>query len=220
MVSVIIPTLNEENELPETLRRLKEAGPGCEVLVVDGGSSDGTMAIARNAGALCFSTPEPGRAMQMELGAECSTGSILLFLHADTWLPSGGIALIEKAMSAPLTVGGAFRRRFRSDSIFLKLIAPFTDVRNHFWGWHLGDQAMFIRRTVFLKLGGFQGMSAFEDLRLSRAMRARGKTVTLRPPVSSSARRFERLGPMRRTFADVWLTLDYLSRARKPGGVS
>jgi rSAM/selenodomain-associated transferase 2 len=206
-ISVIIPTLNEARNIEETIARAHGAG---EIIVVDGGSTDQTCAIAQRCGARVIEAP-PGRASQLNAGARAARGAILLFLHADTWLQPTAMENLALAMKDHGVAGGAFVRRFRSDSKFLRFTCALAHLRNRIVGWHLGDQAMFCRATAFDELGGFNCMRAFEDVDFSRRLRGKGRVVTLKPPVLSSARRFE-TGAVRRTLHDFLLTLRYLAR--------
>lgn len=201
-ISVIIPALNEACELPETIARITSAN---EIIIVDGGSDDG---IADFKQARVIQAPR-GRASQMNAGAAISNGDVFLFLHADTWLEPGALDSIQTALGDPTVVGGAFERRFRSDSLFLKFTCALATIRNRAIGWHLGDQAIFCRAKVFCEIGGFGKMRSFEDVNFSRCLARKGKVVTLRPPVLSSARRFGE-GPVRRTVKDLFLTMRYL----------
>jgi len=203
-ISVIIPTLNEARELPETIARINGAD---EIIISDGGSDDGT-ADFKNAVVIKAAR---GRALQMNAGAEIATGAIFLFLHADTWLQPGSLDSIRAVMRRPKTVGGAFERRFRCDSFFLRFTCALATFRNRAVGWHLGDQAIFCRAEIFRELGGFANMRAFEDVDFSRRLARKGRIVTLRPHVLSSARRFEQ-GAVKRTVKDLLLTLRYLLR--------
>jgi hypothetical protein len=146
----------------------------------------------------------------MNLGTEHSHGEIVLLLHADTILPASALGAIENVVANEAIVGGGFARRFASPSLFLKCTCLLAELRNRTFGWFLGDQAIFVRRSAFLRLGGFRPMDRFEDLDFSRRLAQVGRLATLRPPVVSSARRFERDGPFRRTVRDFLLTMRYL----------
>lgn len=204
-ISIIIPTLNEAANLPQTISRSRGA---LEIIVADGGSSDETLKIARQPGVAVVQS-QRGRSQQMNAGAWAARGSILLFLHADTWLQEGSLQSLAAAMNDPRVAGGAFARRFRSDSPFLRFTCALALLRNRAIGWHLGDQAIFCRASIFRDLGGFAEMRAFEDVDFSRRLRRMGRTVTLQPAVLSSARRFER-GAVKRTALDLLLTMRYL----------
>ena len=222
MLSVVIPTLNEAKTLPRTLDALAAAtndGFACETIVADGGSTDGTLHEARARNCVCVLSTRAQRAAQMNAGAARARGTVLLFLHADTHLPPGAADRIAAACAQPEVVGGGFARRYDSPSRWLRVTCALAERRNHWFGWHLGDQAIFVRRTVFEQLGGFRELDTFEDVDFSHRLRRAGKVVTLRPPVVSSARRFARKGPLLTSLADLALTLRYLAsvagRARR-----
>lgn len=208
-ISVIIPVANEAAELPDCLARI--TGVPNEIIVVDAESEDGTATIAERLGARVLFHSQPHRARQMNLGAAEARGRILLFLHADTHLPEGALARILDAIDRRGAIGGAFARRYRSRSFTLALSSRLATLRNQLVGWYLGDQALFVRRDLFQKLGGYRDVAIFEDLDFSRRLRALGRTVTLSPPVFSSARRFAAKGPLRTTWDDLSLTRRYLS---------
>ena len=210
MISVVIPTLNEQGTLAATISALGRNDGAYELLVVDADSKDGTRNLAESLGAKVIVTPIRQRAAQLNLGAKQARGDILLFLHADTVVPSGALARIQAALRDVRVGGGAFARRFNSESIFLKTTCALAELRNHAIGWHLGDQGIFVRGSCFQHLSGFREMDRFEDLDFSRRLRGVSRVVTLRPPVVSSARRFAADGPVRRTLKDFLLTLDYL----------
>ncbi len=210
MVSVVIPTLNERDFLAVTLQHVKANDVEHECIVVDGGSVDGTVEIAESAGAQVVISNQCQRAAQMNLGARQARGDILVFLHADTRLPPAALTRIEQKLADPHVVGGAFTRRFNTNSFLLRLTCRLAEARSHMFGWHLGDQAMFVRRDIFQKLGGFREIGLFEDLDFSRRLARLGRVVTLRPAVISSDRRFQSRGPLATTMRDVWLTLRYV----------
>src|SRR5205085_1676909 len=118
-----------------------------------------------------ISSPIRQRAYQLNLGASAASGDCFLFLHADTWLNPRSLTAIEGALQSPNVVGGAFVRRFRSRSLFLAVTTRLAEIRNRCIGWHLGDQAIFARRTAFEKLVGYRLMNPFEDLDFSRRLR-------------------------------------------------
>lgn len=212
MISVIIPALDEADSLGQTIAAARSEKIANEILVVDAGSSDETIAIATAAGARVLPSQQRQRAHQLNLGARHARGQLLLFLHADTILPRNALELIEGALRDRRVAGGAFARRYASESRILRLTCFLARCRNQLIGWHLGDQAMFVRRATFFQLGGFLEVDRFEDLDFSRRLRKIGRTVTLLPPVISSSRRFDRDGPARRTLQDFLLTLRYLTR--------
>ncbi|ETW95793.1 MAG: hypothetical protein ETSY2_47570 [Candidatus Entotheonella gemina] len=191
-ISVIVPVINEQEQLATTLSRVQLA-PGDELIVVDGGSTDRTLEIAREFTPDVISSP-PGRARQMNLGAACATGDILLFLHADTILPPAGLDAVRRAMQPPQAPGGAFRLVIAPETLGLRLVAWGANVRSRFGQLPYGDQALFIRRRLFEALGGYGDEPFLEDVRLVRAMRRHGRLVLVPEPVQTSGRRWLREG--------------------------
>src|SRR5207249_5018816 len=213
-----MPTLDEEYVLPEALASLERQNfdLSLEVILSDGGSGDGTVATferltrswpARSLAARVVVCPRPGRAAQMNAGARVARGDILLFLHADTSLLADAARAVMGALIDQEVVGGGFRHRFRESGILLQLISAYATARSVLRGIHYGDQAMFIRRSVFDALGGFPDVPLFEDLRLSKALRAHGRVVTLPLAAITSARRLSQGGVARTAARFVWLKL-------------
>jgi len=210
LISIIVPVFNEGDRLRATLESVRAQTVPFEVIVVDAGSSDDTVAVARAAGAAVIAGPCQQRAHQLNLGAKHANGDALLFLHADTLLPEGALDGLEHALRDRRVVGGAFVRRYASPSLLLQATCRLAHLRNRTIGWHLGDQAMFVRRSTFFQLGGFREVDSFEDLDFSRRLGSFGRLVTLSPAVTSSARRFTEAGTARRTWRDLALTARYL----------
>lgn len=196
-LSVIIPTLNEEAEIAATLSNVVQGCPG-EVIVADGGSSDGTCALARRFGARVVSAPR-GRALQLNAGAEEARGEFLLFLHADTWLPASYPRLIALCLEQPDVAGGAFSFAVRETFAGRRLVETLVNLRCRWLRSPFGDQGLFLRRELFETLGGFPAWPILEDVEMVRRLRRSGKVVTLSPRISTSGRRWQRLG--------VWRTL-------------
>ena len=211
MISVIIPTLDEANLLSGTLRHVQANRPPHEILVVDGGSTDNTIALASASGARVIHSPHRHRAAQMNLGTRQAQGDIFLFLHGDTSVGPKALEQIERAFNEPVVVGGSFARRFRSSSAVLRLTCLIGEWRSRWFGWFYGDQGIFVRRNVFEQLGGFRDIPMFEDVDFSRRLAREGRVVTLRSDVVSSARRFTARGALLTTASDVWLTLRYFA---------
>ncbi len=191
-LSVVIPTRNEEVHIGKTLSHLDRGSEG-EVIVVDGGSRDRTPEVAEKAGARVMIT-RPGRGIQMNAGARNARGEILLFLHADTLMPSGYVSLIRAALRDPRVVGGYFRMRFFPSTLFLRILEKTVDLRTRLFRLPYGDQAYFVRASVFALSGGFAEIPLMEDVEFIKRMRRLGRLVYLPSPVRTSARRFERLG--------------------------
>lgn len=211
LVSVIIPVFNEAERLGKTITVIQSETVPVEIIVVDAASTDGTGAVAKNAGAHLLRSQFRQRAHQLNFGAQNATGGTILFLHADTVLPPQALEKIVEAMSRPDVAGGAFARRYASPSVLLRTTCVLARCRNHLIGWHLGDQAMFVRRAAFFQLGGFREVDQFEDLDFSRRLKHFGRIVTLTPCVTSSARRFEK-GAAKTTLRDFGLTIRYLMK--------
>jgi len=206
-ISVVIPTLNEGENILPTLERVGDFSDG-EVIVVDGGSSDGTVEAAEGWGARVISSG-PGRGRQMDRGADESTGDILLFLHADTLLPEGWHTLIREAMADPLTVGGAFSWKVDAPGPFLRWIELTVDWRTRLFSLPYGDQAIFVKASLFRELDGYISIPLMEDVDLVRRLRKVGNLAVLRAPVTTSARRYERFGPFRTTMRNKVIFLGY-----------
>lgn len=206
-ISVIIPALEEEAQIADSIASAR--GPGvAEIIVVDGGSGDATAAVARHSGATVLQAPR-GRAAQMNAGAGAAAGDILLFLHADTRLPAEFDALVIAALADPAVVGGRFDVRLMPGTPWLNLVGALINLRSRLSRIGTGDQALFLRRSVFTALGGFEPIPLMEDLALSRAMKRRGGVACLRAKVETSSRRWQRDGPLRTVLLMWWLRLLY-----------
>ena len=210
-LSVIIPTLNEEQALGQTLADLLSCHT-LETIIVDGGSTDSTLAIAN---AFCAQAPKAhilraptGRAHQMNEGAKASRGEVLLFLHADTQVPNEAPHIIESALANPAVVGGRFDVRFDTGSGWGPIISTLMNWRSRTSGIATGDQAIFVRRHIFEQLRGFADIPLMEDIEFSRRLKRAGSTVALRQTVRTSFRRWEHQGPLR-TILLMW-TLRFL----------
>lgn len=199
-LAIVVPTLNEE----DTLRRYLPAALAIadELIVSDGGSGDGTVALARELGARVVTGP-PGRGGQLNRGAAAATADVLLFLHADTTLPERGVERLREAVArgAP---GGAFFLRFDVDRPMQRLGSRLINWRTRRLRVPLGDQAQFATRETFENLGGFRDWPILEDLDFAlRLRRLKGFTV-IEEPVTTGARRFVEQGTVR-TVATNWL---------------
>lgn len=209
LVSVIVPVFNEVKTLEATIAAIRSETVPLEIIVVDAESSDESAEVARTAGARIVRSHFRQRAHQLNLGAQQARAEMIVFLHADTILPPTAIDRMVNVLRVPTIVGGAFRRRYASPSKWLRITCLLALCRNLLIGWHLGDQAMFVRRSAFFQLGGFREVDQFEDLDFSRRLKRFGRIVTLTPCVTSSARRFA-AGAARTTLRDLGLTIRYL----------
>ena len=205
-VSVIIPALNEATVLEQTLTALSSITE-LELVVVDGGSQDGTVDLARQYAKVYLS--QPGRARQMNLGAQQTGGELLLFLHADSVLFPEAVEAMKKAMDDPGVVGGAFCLGIDSSSLALGLIAAVANWRTRITRIPYGDQGIFVRRSVFKQLGGYPEQPLMEDLEFSRRLKRVGRVVILSDVIRTSSRRWDREGIWRTTLRNQMLILLY-----------
>jgi rSAM/selenodomain-associated transferase 2 len=202
-LAIVIPALDEAANLARLLPDLARECPGAEIVVVDGGSRDETAAaVARVPGPRLLASAR-GRALQMNHGARATGGDTLLFLHADTRLPEGAAGAIERALAEPGVAGGRFDVRFDNAGRLFRVIAWFMNTRSRASGICTGDQAIFVRRADFEAVGGYPEIPLMEDIELSRALKRRGRVRALRLRVTTSARKWEREGPLR-TIGLMW----------------
>jgi rSAM/selenodomain-associated transferase 2 len=207
-VSIIIPALNEAPRLAALHRQLQAQAPGLEVILVDGGSGDGTPETALALGMRTLLSPR-GRGQQLKAGAEAATGETLLFLHADSNLPAGAITrLIETLRDDPEIVGGNFRLMFDGDDGFSRWLNGFYRwIRSH--GFYYGDSAVFVRRRVYEAIGGIRPIALMEDYDFVRRMEKFGRTCCIGdPPLITSSRRFEGRHPIAIVYG--WLKIHLL----------
>lgn len=210
-ISIIIPTWNEELELPACLKTIGELPLDVEVIVCDGGSTDRTREIAAAAGARVLTSPKLQRGVQLNHAAKEARGEVLLILHADTLLPSQWGADLKSLFDRhPRIIGGAFQRRFDHASQWLRWTSVLADWRGRIWGTYYGDQAMFVRTTTFRKLGGFRHLDRCEDLDLALRMAKVGPTRMIKRSVRSSGRRFLKHGPIRQTWMDFFVAREFI----------
>jgi len=201
--SIIIPTLNEETGIGKAIERARLLQPA-EIVVVDGGSVDGTVAAAQGADQVLMA-PQ-GRASQQNAGAAGCSGDLLLFLHADCWLEPGSLEQIAAALADPLCIGGCFRQQIDADGRRFRWLERGNTLRVKWWRLAYGDQGIFVRREVFHQVGGFPPLALMEDLYLMKRLRE-GRLALLDGPIHVSARRWEKEGVLRQTARNWWLTL-------------
>ena len=200
-VSVIVPALNEEERIAEAIDRAWLAGAN-EVIVADGGSTDRTVAICLQSHCLLIEC-KPGRAAQQNAGAAAASGSVLLFLHADCSLAEGSVAQIVRAVGDGHQFG-AFQQRIEAPGMLYRWLEWGNARRVLWWGLAYGDQAIFIDRELFMKLGMFADVKLMEDLLLMRSARKHSWPVLLPGPLHVSARRWQKHGVIRQTLRN-WL---------------
>ncbi len=201
-LAIIVPVLNEGAALAARLQALQPLrSRGAELMVVDGGSTDGSVAVAAALADQVLTAPR-GRAAQMNAGACATRAGTLLFLHADTQLPPDADALIEQALDAGCA-WGRFDVHIAGAHPLLPMVAAFMNARSRITGIATGDQAMFVRRAVFNAVGGFAPQPLMEDIALSRRLRAVGAPACLAARVITSGRRWDEHG-LWRTIALMW----------------
>ncbi|NJK64652.1 MAG: glycosyltransferase family 2 protein [Synechococcaceae cyanobacterium SM2_3_1] len=202
-IGIVIPTLEEEETIASCLAHLQLESPPFEVIIADGGSQDFTLdRVADMKATLTYPlhwgvAPERGRAVQMNWGAQQTDAPILLFLHADSRLPAGGLEAIRRSLEDPQIVGGRFRVQLDSQRWPYPLFSRAINWRSQFTGYFTGDMGIFIRHQVFAKLGGYPCQPLMEDLELSGRMQTWGQRAFLEGPILTSSRRWQRHGPWR-----------------------
>lgn len=194
-LAVIIPTLNEAAQLGETLDRVARGRPD-EIIVADGGSTDGTVEIARQMGARVLAAPR-GRARQMNAAAAVASAELLLFLHADTWPPEGYAGVIREHLNHPTVAAGAFRFALREPVRARRLLEALVWVRCRCFGTPFGDQGLFVRRDLFQAVGGFADWPLLEDVEILRRLRPHGRIALTHATGQTSGRRWMELGVLR-----------------------
>ncbi len=187
-VSIIVPVLNEALTMDAVLNHLARTFPDCELIVVDGGSSDHTVATAQPYAMVIIS--ERGRARQMNTGAKVSSGDILWFVHADSYVYAASLSTILQTMENPAVVGGGLTLQFQEATVGLRMIAALSNLRARWLHWIFGDQSLFVRRHAFEAVGGFPLLPIMEDLEISRRLKRIGQLVLLPTTSQTSARRF------------------------------
>ena len=202
-LSIVIPTLDEAAGIVDQLNALQPLRrEGHEVIVVDGGSTDATAELARPLADLVLATSR-GRSLQMNAGAAQARGEVLLFLHADTRLPKGGLAEIAAALSTADCAWGRFDVTIEGRHPMLRVVASLMNLRSRLTGIATGDQAVFVTRSAFERAGGFPPIALMEDIALSVALKRISTPACLRERVTTSGRRWEKHG-VGRTILRMW----------------
>jgi rSAM/selenodomain-associated transferase 2 len=212
-VSIIVPVLNEAALIRAFLERLRAVAPGAEIVVVDGGSNDGTIELSAGLADRVLKTLR-GRARQMNAGARVARGGVFWFLHADSAIPANALEEIGRFLDNNANVGGCFRLRLPDRKWIYRVSDSFGNVGVEVFGVALGDHGIFCRRRVFLKAGGFPEVPLMEDAEFYRSLRRCGKTGQLRQAIVGSQRRYEQLGPYRTTIYYAIILGLYLIGAR------
>lgn len=197
MISVVIPVYNEEKALPETLAQLFLQAGHYEVIAVDGGSSDATNQVLKRFPRVRVLAAPKGRAAQMNRGAAEAKGEWLLFLHADTQLPAGALARLNAREADTEDQAGGFRHRFSGDRWSLRFVSWLDNFRCRNTRIIYGDQAMFVRRSLFQRLGGFPEDSVMEDVAFCERLVQVTQPVLLEEQAITDSRKFEQMGVWR-----------------------
>ena len=206
-ISVIIPVLNDAEALDLALGSTQDY-TGVECIVVDGGSSDESAEVAQSRGVKVLHSP-PGRARQMNAGAEVAEGRFLLFLHADTRLPEGFDGHVRRILTGSGTAAGAFQLQIDAPSARLRLIEKAANWRSRYLQMPYGDQAIFLRKELFREMGGFPDLPIMEDFQLIRRLQGEGRIVIAPAAVVTSARRWKKLGALRTTLLNQLMILGF-----------
>ena len=215
-LSIVIPTLNAGGELPGALACLMqgvEAGLVRELVVSDGGSTDGTVALAEEVGARVIPGP-PGRGTQIARGVAGSKGDWILILHADTQLGEGWVEAVERLMARAASGeprAGYFRLRFRAKGVMAGVTAGWANLRSRLFGLPYGDQGLVLPRVLYEEVGGMPDMPLMEDVAIAR--RLRGRLVALDAEAATSAARYQATGWIRRGARNLWTLARYMMGA-------
>jgi len=203
-ISLIIPVLNEGERLLRQLQSLQDYRKrGHEIIVVDGGSSDGSLdSVAALVDISCRT--EPGRGGQMNCGARLASGQVVLFLHADTLLPAAADSLIESGLAETGADWGRFDVQFSNGAMVFRLIAAMMNLRSAITKVCTGDQALFIRRQLFAQIKGFAELPLMEDVEITKRLRRKFLPLRIKVPVITSSRRWEQQGVFK-TITLMWL---------------
>ncbi|HMV26660.1 MAG TPA: TIGR04283 family arsenosugar biosynthesis glycosyltransferase [bacterium] len=203
MISVIIPVLNEGQWITYCIEQLKHQNGAFEVIVSDGGSTDGTLERVSELKNLSFPctvvSGDKGRANQLNRGAQAAKGEVLLFLHVDCELPPNAFKSVEQFLSDPQCIGGGFQKKYNPENILMRLYRIMINTIRTLWLRNLvGTNAIFVRSRVFHQLGGFKQVSLLEDVIFCDAMKKAGRMVIIKDPVIVSSRRYFSSGIVKR----------------------
>ena len=212
-VSIIVPVLNESALIRGFLQHLLRTIPSAEVIVVDGGSVDGTAELSADLADHVLAAPR-GRSRQMNAGAAMAHGQVLWFVHADAIIPKDALEEIARVLDDDTNVGGCFRLRLPDREWIYRVSDSLGNIGVHVFGFALGDHGIFCRREAFLEAGRFPEIPLMEDAECYRALRRRGRMVQLPSVIVGSPRRYQQLGPYRTTFYYTFILGLYVAGAQ------
>lgn len=207
-ISIIIPVLNEEENLERLLSSLKRF-EGAEVIVADGGSTDRTPEIARHRGIRVVTGPA-GRGVQQNAGARVARGDVLVFLHCDALVPDDFVSALQKVLDTPGIAAGAFRLKIDAEGLAYRMVEWGANVRAKCLGLPYGDQVLFMTREAFERAGGFPNQPLLEDVELVRRLKKFGRIGIAGTAVGTSARRWQRLGAVRTMLVNQLILIGYV----------
>lgn len=214
-ISIIVPVLNEAATIERFLKHLGERTERAELIVVDGGSSDGTFELAQRHCDRCLRA-SPGRSVQMNAGARTASSDTLWFLHADCEVPADCLEQISDALRFPQVVGGFFRIRIPNKRLVYRLTDSFAHYAGLLLRMRFGDHGFFCRRNGFEEIGGFPEVPLMEDAEFFGKLRRLGRIAIIPSRLITSPRRYERIGPWRLTLTYGLIALLYLLRLPIP----
>jgi rSAM/selenodomain-associated transferase 2 len=203
--------MNEAELIGDFLRRVRGLAPDLEVIVVDGGSTDATVSIARPLADKTMVAPR-GRPLQMNAGAAVARGEILWFLHADSTAPANAVAEVCAALADSRRVGGCFRLRYPRPHLVYRVSDSLGNLGVKVFRFALGDHGIFCRRSAFIRVGGYRDVPILEDAELYRGLRKVGKMRQLHETIVSDPRTFERCGRFRTTAVYFLILVLYVAR--------
>jgi len=208
-VSIVVPVLNEAEGIVAFLQSLQSfRQKGCQLIVVDGGSQDETFRLTEGRVDQRLIS-KAGRANQMNRGAELAESEVLVFLHADTLLPEHADELIEQGLQETCKEWGRFDVRLSGQQPLLRVVERMMNNRSRWSGIATGDQAIFVKKSLFDEVGGFPSIALMEDIALSRILKGKGRPLCLKEKVQTSSHRWEEKGILRTIFLMWWLRLGY-----------
>jgi rSAM/selenodomain-associated transferase 2 len=209
-LSIIIPTLNEAENIHYLIDYIKNGAINAEIIISDADSSDGTREIAASHGARVINSRQPSRGLQLNLGAEIASAPILLFLHADSKLENSALSFLVEKMEEEDKVGGCFELKIDSEHPLLNFISWSSNLRAKYLNLIFGDQGIFIKKEVFESLGGFPEIELMEDWEFSKKLAEAGELLFLDKKIYTSARRWEEYGVLKTIFLMHKIKILYL----------